>query len=58
MIERARAFECELLGDGSGGGGAAAGGGDGDQAVVVQFELAAGCYATSFLFEMCAGDGA
>ena len=55
MIEHARAFQCSLLGDGSGTLGAAAG--EGDQSVVVQFELAAGCYATCFLFEMCAGDG-
>lgn len=43
MIERARAFQCELQGEGQ------------DERVVVQFELAAGCYATSFLFEMSAG---
>ena len=55
MIEHARAFQCSLLGDGSGTLGAAAG--EGDQSVVVQFELDAGCYATCFLFEMCAGDG-
>jgi hypothetical protein len=57
MIERARAFQCSLLGDGSGTSGAAAAAGEGNQSVVVQFELAAGCYATCFLFEMCAGDG-
>lgn len=43
VVERARAFECALQGDGE------------DDGVVVQFELPAGCYATSFLFEMCAG---
>jgi tRNA(Glu) U13 pseudouridine synthase TruD len=43
-MERARKFECELQGEGSP-----------DEGVVVQFELAAGSYATSFLFEMCAG---
>ena len=49
MIESARGFACELENSGSSDGGA------GEQAVVVQFELAAGSYATSFLFEMCAG---
>jgi tRNA(Glu) U13 pseudouridine synthase TruD len=55
MIKRARSFQCSLLGDGSGTSGTAAG--EGNQSVVVQFELAAGCYATCFLFEMCECDG-
>jgi tRNA(Glu) U13 pseudouridine synthase TruD len=58
MIERARAFQCELQTNESDSSGPAAKGVGGEQAVVVQFELAAGCYATSFLFEMCAGDAA
>ena len=56
MIEQARAFQSALLCDVSGDSGSLAEGVAGEQAVAVQFELAAGCYATSFLFEMCAGD--
>jgi tRNA(Glu) U13 pseudouridine synthase TruD len=48
MIERARSFECELQEIGA----------SSEHAVVIQFELAAGCYATSFLYEMCGGDSA
>ena len=55
MIERARAFACELESESSDAAASCSGGGAGEQAVVVQFELAAGTYATSFLFEMCAG---
>jgi tRNA(Glu) U13 pseudouridine synthase TruD len=55
VIERARAFACELEGESCDAAASCAAGGAGEQAVVVQFELAAGSYATSFLFEMCAG---
>ncbi len=56
VVEQARAFQSALLCDVSGDSGSLAEAVAREQAVVVQFELAAGCYATSFLFEMCAGD--